>query len=69
MNQPAKHFYEFGPFRLETGERILLREGHDVSLTPKLFDTLLVLVESGGRILDKEDLLKKVAALAKLAEI
>jgi Tol biopolymer transport system component/DNA-binding winged helix-turn-helix (wHTH) protein len=31
-----------------------------MSLTPKLFDTLLVLVESQGRILDKEDLLKKV---------
>jgi Tol biopolymer transport system component/DNA-binding winged helix-turn-helix (wHTH) protein len=62
---------------LETGERILLREGHDVSLTPKLFDTLLVLVESGGRILDKEDLLKKVwpdtfveeASLAKKVSI
>jgi len=60
MDLPAKHFYEFGPFRLETGERILLREGQFVILTPKIFDTLLVLVESGGRILDKEDLLKKV---------
>lgn len=60
MNQPAKHFYEFGPYRLETGERILLRDGRIVALTPKLFDTLLVLVESGGRILDKEDLLKLV---------
>ena len=60
MNQPAKHFYEFGPFRLETGERVLLREGQFVALTPKLFDTLLALVESGGRILDKEELLKQV---------
>jgi Tol biopolymer transport system component/DNA-binding winged helix-turn-helix (wHTH) protein len=60
MHQPAKHFYEFGPFRLETGERVLMRQGQFVPLTPKAFETLLVLVESGGRILDKEDLLKRI---------
>jgi len=60
MNQPARHFYEFGPFRLDTGERILLRDGQLVSLTPKAFETLIALVESGGRILDKEALLKKI---------
>lgn len=60
MHQQARHFYDFGPYRLETNERILLRDGRHVPLTPKAFETLLVLVESGGRILDKEDLLKKV---------
>jgi Tol biopolymer transport system component/DNA-binding winged helix-turn-helix (wHTH) protein len=60
MHQPAKHFYEFGPFRLETGERVLLRQGQFVPLTPKAFETLLVLVESGGRILDKEDLIRRI---------
>jgi DNA-binding winged helix-turn-helix (wHTH) protein len=60
MRQPARHYYEFGPFRLETNERILLRAGQLVPLTPKAFETLLALVESGGRILDKEDLLRKI---------
>ncbi|MGH9846164.1 MAG: winged helix-turn-helix domain-containing protein [Blastocatellia bacterium] len=60
MKEPAKHFYEFGPYRLDTGERILLREGQMVSLTPKTFETLLALVERGGRILDKEDLLRTI---------
>jgi Tol biopolymer transport system component/DNA-binding winged helix-turn-helix (wHTH) protein len=60
MDQPTRHYYEFGPYRLETEERVLQRDGHPVSLTPKAFETLLVLVESGGRILDKEDLLKKI---------
>jgi Tol biopolymer transport system component/DNA-binding winged helix-turn-helix (wHTH) protein len=60
MHQPSRHFYEFGPYRLETNERILLRDGQHVPLTPKVFGTLLALVESGGHILDKEDLLKKV---------
>jgi Tol biopolymer transport system component/DNA-binding winged helix-turn-helix (wHTH) protein len=60
MRQPTRHYYEFGPYRLETGERILLREGQHVPLTPKAFETLLALVESGGHILDKEDLIKKV---------
>src|SRR5215475_9038527 len=60
MRQLTRHYYEFGPYRLETNERILLREGQLVPLTPKAFETLLALVESGGHILDKEDLLKMV---------
>ena len=60
MHQQIKHFYEFGPYRLETSERILLRDGAFVPLTPKSFETLLALVESSGRILDKEELLGKI---------
>lgn len=39
---------------------MLLREGQYVPLTPKAFQTLLVLVEHGGRIVEKQDLLKEV---------
>lgn len=53
----ARHLYEFGPFRLYTSDRTLLRDGHFVALTPKVFETLVVLVEHSGRILEKEDLL------------
>ncbi len=60
MHQANRHYYEFGPYRLETNERVLERDGQFVPLTPKAFETLLVLVESGGHILDKEELLKKI---------
>src|SRR5215510_2836707 len=60
MNQPAKCFYEFGPFRLDTGERLLLCNGEEVSLTPKVFDLLLVLVENSGHIFEKDELMKAI---------
>jgi DNA-binding winged helix-turn-helix (wHTH) protein/TolB-like protein/Tfp pilus assembly protein PilF len=60
VTQQAKHFYEFGPYRLDTAERVLLRDGQPVPLTPKALQTLLVLVESSGRILDKDVLLSRV---------
>ena len=60
MNKQPKHFYEFGPFRLDVAERLLLRDGAPVALTPKAFDTLLVLVENSGHLLDKDDLMKQV---------
>jgi len=45
--------YQFGPFRLEVGERRLLNEGRPVALRTKVFDTLCVLVEHAGRLLTK----------------
>jgi len=60
MSSPAKHFYEFGPFRLDTAERILLRDGHPVSLTPKAYEVLLALVRRAGHIVEKEELMKEV---------
>ena len=58
--QTAKRFYEFGLFRIDVAERVLFREGLAVSLTPKAFDTLLALVETPGRILEKDELMKRV---------
>src|SRR5499426_4174477 len=60
MNQPPKHFYEFGPFQLDTAERLLLRDGEEVSLTPKVFDLLLVLVKNSGHIFEKDELMKAI---------
>src|SRR5215467_6834116 len=56
----AKHFYEFGPFRLDPVERLLLRDKQPVSLPPKTFDTLLLLVENSGHLLSKDELLKRL---------
>jgi DNA-binding winged helix-turn-helix (wHTH) protein len=50
--------YEFGPFVLDTVRHLLLKGLQPVALTPKTYDMLLVLLESGGRLLSKEELLK-----------
>ncbi|HKC62177.1 MAG TPA: winged helix-turn-helix domain-containing protein [Pyrinomonadaceae bacterium] len=60
MSKQIKHFYEFGPFRLDATQRLLLRGGEVVPLTPKAFDLLLTLVESSGRVLTKDELMKLV---------
>jgi DNA-binding winged helix-turn-helix (wHTH) protein len=46
MEQKRQPFYEFGPFVLDTVQQLLLRERQPVPLTPKTYDTLLVLVEN-----------------------
>ena len=56
----ASSVHEFGPFRLDTRERLLLRAGQPVSLTPKAFDLLIYLVERHGRLVSKKDLLSAV---------
>jgi DNA-binding winged helix-turn-helix (wHTH) protein/TolB-like protein/Tfp pilus assembly protein PilF len=60
MAQQDNHSYEFGRFRLKPAERILLREGEPVPLTPKVFDILVTLVEHGGQVVAKDDLMKRV---------
>jgi DNA-binding winged helix-turn-helix (wHTH) protein len=49
--------YEFGPFRLDPIERLLLRDGLVVPLTPKAFDLLVYLVERHGRLVEKQALM------------
>ncbi len=60
MNAPLPRFYEFGPFRLDVRERLLLREQRLVSLPLKVFETLLALVEHHGQILEKSRLVKRL---------
>jgi DNA-binding winged helix-turn-helix (wHTH) protein/Tol biopolymer transport system component len=57
VNRETPQLYEFGPFRLEPNERKLLRGSEVVVLTPKAFDTLVVLVRNSGHLLDKEELI------------
>lgn len=60
MNQPKKRIFEFGSFLLDAEERVLLREGRPVALRAKVFDTLVVLVENGGRALGKDELMRAI---------
>ena len=54
------HIYRFDSFVLDQAERILLNGEEHVSLTPKVFDTLVVLVESAGHLVTKERLLEEI---------
>lgn len=60
MKEKTNRFYQFDDFQIEVDER-LLKKGHNViSLTPKAFDTLLVLLENRGKVVDKEILLNEI---------
>ena len=61
----AKLPTEFGPFRMDFEERLLLRDGQPVSLTPKAFETLATLVRRPGHLVEKDELLKAVAGRLK----
>jgi len=56
----GRDVYEFGGFRVDPSSRILYRNDEHIPLTPKVFDTLLVLVEAAGRVITKEELLERV---------
>lgn len=60
MSRAVAHSYQFGPFQLDVTERVLWRHGKPVALTPKAFDTLLMLIRNSGRIVEKDELLKMV---------
>jgi len=60
MPKTEKHLYEFGPYRIDSVERLLTRDGDTIPLTPKAVDTLMALVANSGRVLDKDELMKIV---------
>jgi DNA-binding winged helix-turn-helix (wHTH) protein/TolB-like protein/tetratricopeptide (TPR) repeat protein len=61
MQAAPAHVYEFGDFWLDTGKRLLRQlDGTPVPLTPRVFETLLYMVEHQGIVLDKERLMEAV---------
>src|SRR5262245_52214646 len=60
MGHQPKQIFEFGHYRLDAAERLLLRDGEVVPLQPKVFDLLLALVERHGRLLEKDELMRVV---------
>ena len=59
MSSDAGEF-EFGPFRIDSSERLLHRGDELIPLPPKAADTLLALLSSAGRMVDKGELLETV---------
>ena len=60
MSSRSQVAYKFGDFFLSPADKQLLRGGKAVALPPKVFDTLLLLVESQARLVEKDDFLKRV---------
>lgn len=62
MKKPNKSrkFYEFGVYRLDCEERVLLSESEIIPLPPRVFDTLCILVQNHGKILSKQAILDAV---------
>jgi TolB-like protein/DNA-binding winged helix-turn-helix (wHTH) protein/Tfp pilus assembly protein PilF len=58
MGNEINQLLEFGPFRLDPEQRLLLRDQQPILLSPKAFDLLLVLVQRSGKIVLKDDLMK-----------
>src|SRR5215471_7911411 len=69
MSNRINKIYEFGDFQLDPVERLLLRQGKPVSLTPKAFDTLLALVHQSGHVIEKDELLRQVWADTVVEEV
>jgi len=60
MATGPKVLYEFGPFRVDPDKQVLLRENQPIALTPKAFETLLILVRHSREVVSKDELMKAV---------
>src|SRR5262249_46076282 len=60
MIPPDNHLYEFEPFVVDACKGTLFKDGAIVHLTPKAFETLLVLVQHALQVVEKDQLLKEV---------
>ena len=60
MSNSPQSFYEFGPFQLDPIRPRLTREGEIVSLTPKAMEILLALIQQCGKVVEKDELMRRV---------
>jgi DNA-binding winged helix-turn-helix (wHTH) protein len=60
MHQPSQTVYSFGDFLLDPSDRLLLRSGQPVLLTPKVLDALILLVENAGHLVEKDEFMKRL---------
>ena len=60
MTRAVRVYYHFGAFRLDVAARALSRDKEIIPLTPKLFETLLLLLQHHGKLVEREQLIKTV---------
>jgi DNA-binding winged helix-turn-helix (wHTH) protein/Flp pilus assembly protein TadD len=56
----STHSYQFGPFWIRPAERLLLQEGVELSVTPKAFDVLVLLIQRNGHLVEKSEIMSIV---------
>lgn len=54
------NLFQFGAFRLDADERVLLRDGRLVPLPAKVLSTLIILVRNNGHVVEKDVLMEEV---------
>ncbi len=60
MTTGEARVYEFSDFQVDVRERRLLRQGHAIPLTIKVFETLTALLERAGRLVTKDELMSHI---------
>jgi TolB-like protein/DNA-binding winged helix-turn-helix (wHTH) protein/Tfp pilus assembly protein PilF len=60
MSRAVTHRYHFAEFTVDGDQKVLLRNGAPRPLPPKIFDTLLILVENAGRLVGKDELMNQL---------
>ena len=60
MSIESDQRFEFGPFVLDPLAQTLVRDGRDISLAPKAFAVLLILVRNAGRTVKKDEIIQEV---------
>jgi len=60
MSLQTGHLFEFDEYRLDLGEKVLKRGETVIPVTPKVFETLQVLVENAGRLVEKDELMQRI---------
>jgi len=60
MSQSSHIAYTFGDFRLDPTERLLLCNGKQLSVTPKAFDALVLLLEKAGHLVTKDEFMQRL---------
>ena len=59
-SESTKTIYEFGPFRIDLERYLLLRDDKTVPLSPKVFETLIFLIEHRGTVVKKDDIMSRI---------
>ena len=59
-NNGSDKIYDFGPYRVDSGQRFLLRNQKPIHLSPKTFELLIFLIEHPNQVIDKERVMEEV---------
>src|SRR4051794_21991020 len=60
MTPETSEYLDFADFRLDRSQKVLRCNGKVVALTPKVYDTLEIFLESNGRLLEKDELMRRI---------